>query len=252
MEMKRILLLLFAFCLNVAAATNAPFALNDLLAIKRVGDPQISPDGQWVAYSVREPNLEANKFSSHIWIQRADGSGEPRQLTNHEKGESRPQWSPNSKTISFLSTRSGSQQVWLIPVDGGEARQLTTISTDADNHIWSPDGSLIAFTSDVWPDLKDDAAQKKRTEEREAGPKAQIIDSLLYRHWTDWRHGKRSHIFVVPVAGGAPRDITPGDFEAPVFSLARRTSSPFRPTRSFSPTPAAPRARTKHGRPTPR
>lgn len=215
MEQAIRLLLVFLFVSSANAA--AAFSVNDLLSLKRIADPEVSPDGKWVAYTLREPNIEENKFSSHIWIVSTDG-GEPRQLTNHEKGESRAKWSPDGKSIAFLSARGGSQQVWVIATDGGEARQVTSISTEADEHIWSPDGKSIAFTSEVWPDLSDDGAQKKRAEEREkSGVKAQIIDSLLYRHWTEWRHGKRKHIFITSISTNAPRDMTPGDFEAPPF-----------------------------------
>jgi dipeptidyl aminopeptidase/acylaminoacyl peptidase len=169
---------------------------------------------------LREPNLEQNKFTSHIWVVSTEG-GEPRQVTNNEKGESRPKWSPDGKSIAFLSSRSGSQQVWVFTVDGGEAKQITSLSTEADNHIWSPDGQSIGFTSDVWPDLPDDAAQRKRADQREAsGVNAQIIDHLLYRHWKEWRHGKRTHIFVEPIAGGVARDLTPGDLDSPPFSMS--------------------------------
>ncbi len=218
---KAIVLSLVCAVGALASYAAQPFGVNDLLGLKRIADPEVSPDGKWVAYTVREPDIDANKFKSHIWIVSTDG-GEPRQLTSHEKGESRAKWSPDGKSIAFLSARSGSQQVWLLPMEGGgEARQLTSLSTEADNHIWSPTGDAIAFTSDVWPDLPDDAAQKKRAEERESsGVKAQVIDSLLYRHWTEWRHGKRSHIFITSIATNAPRDLTPGDLESPPFSMS--------------------------------
>src|SRR3954470_10742968 len=162
--MERAIRLLCIFGLMASGLLRAaePFSLADLLSLKRIADPEVSPDGKWVAYTLREPNLEKNKFASHIWVVSADG-GEPRQLTNHEKGESRAKWSPDSKSIAFLSPRSGSQQVWRLPFGtGGEARQITSLSTEADEHQWAPDGRSIAFTSEVWPDLPDDAAQKKR------------------------------------------------------------------------------------------
>jgi dipeptidyl aminopeptidase/acylaminoacyl peptidase len=215
---------------RAAGAEARRMTVDDLLAIRRVSDAQVSPDGKLVAYAVREVSLEKNASVSHIWIVPATG-GAPRRLTNGEKGEARPRWSPDGRTIAFLSSRSGSAQVWLIPVDGGEAAQLTRISTGADGHVWSPAGTHLAFTSDVWPGLEGgDAAQKKREEEIEAsGIEAQVIDDLLYRHWSDWRRGKRTHVFVVPVEGGDARDATPGDFDAPPFSLGGPDAFAFSP-----------------------
>src|SRR5688500_13461670 len=215
----RVSWILWAVSILLSAHAAQPFGVNDLLSLRRVGDPEVSPDGKWVAFTIREPNIEQNKFASHIWLVSAEG-GEPRQITSHEKGESSPKWSPDGKTIAFLSSRGGSQQIWLLPLEGGEARQLTTLSTGADNLKWSPDGKSIAFTSEVWPDLPDDAAQKKRADEREAsGIKAKIIDHLLYRHWNEWRDGKRAHIFLTSIGTTNAVDLTPGDFEAPPFSL---------------------------------
>jgi dipeptidyl aminopeptidase/acylaminoacyl peptidase len=206
------------------------FTLEDLLSLERVSDSEISPDASQVAYAVKKPSVEKNTSVSHIWLVPA-GGGEPRQLTNHEKGETRPRWSPDSKRIAFLSSRSGSEQLWVIAVDGGEARQLSSLSTGADGHLWSPDGKHLAFLSDVWPGLEGgDAAQKKRSEEIEAGGvKARVLDHLLYRHWNAWREGKRTHLFLVPAEGGDCRDLTPGDFDAPPFSLGGPDSFAFSP-----------------------
>jgi dipeptidyl aminopeptidase/acylaminoacyl peptidase len=220
MEQAIRFLCLFLFICGISVRGAEPFTVADLLSLKRIADPEVSPDGKWVAYTVREPKIEQNKFVSHIWVVPVDG-GDAHQVTSHEKGESRAKWSPDGKSIAFLSSRSGSQQVWVLALDGGEARQVTALSTEADNHIWSPDGTSIAFTSDVWPDLSDDAAQKKRADEREAsGVKAQVIDSLLFRHWTEWRQGRRTHIFITPITANAPRDLTPGDLDAPPFSMS--------------------------------
>ncbi len=219
----------FAGFLSGAAAAERPFGLDDLYAFARLSDAQVSPEGQWIAYVLKKPDLEKNTVPGHIWLQPVAG-GATRQLTNGEKGESRPRWSPDGKRIAFLSSRGGSQQVWTIPVDGGEARQATSLSTGADGHVGSPDGSAIAFMSDVWPDLASDAEQKKRAGEREAsGVQAQVIDGLLFRHWDSWRHGKRTHIFVAKLDGGEPRDLTPGDFDAPPFNLGGPDDFAFSP-----------------------
>ena len=132
--MKRSLaLVLFLFVPTIAvAADKRPMTIDDLLAFKRVSDPQISPDGKYVAYVVGEVDKEANKIPSSIWLAATDGKSEPKRLTNAAgKKDSHPRWSPDGKAILFQSNRSGDSQLWIIGLDGGEARQLTTLSTGA-------------------------------------------------------------------------------------------------------------------------
>src|SRR5271154_4425834 len=133
--------------------------------------------------------------------------------------DSSPVWSPDGKTIAFLSSRAGESQVYLLSMEGGEAHPWTHLSTGADIVKWSPDGKIIAFTSSVYPDCKDDACNKLRDDEKEKNKvKAHVAEQLLYRHWTHWSEGKRSHLFVVPApnapdqteASAAPRDLTEG------------------------------------------
>lgn len=203
------------------AAPQRPLQVEDLFLVRRVADPQVSPDGKWVAYTVRTVSLEHNAGVSHLWLVPAAG-GTPRQLTNHDKGESRPRWSPDGKWIAFLSARSGSQQIWKIATDGGEAVQVTSLSTGADGQVWSPTGLELAFSSEVRPGLEGgDAAQARKDQELAAsGVQALILDHLLHRHWNSWRNGKRNHLFVVPAAGGEARDLTPGEVDVPPFVLA--------------------------------
>ncbi len=182
----------------------------DLIQLHRVGEAQISPEGKWVAYTVTTPNIEANRNASNVWIVPTAGVG-PLQLTQSGR-DSSPVWSPDGKTIAFLSSRSGTSEVYLLSMEGGEAEQLTRISTGADIVKWSPDGKTIAFTSGVYPDCKDDACNKARDEEAEKNKvKAHVAEHLLYRHWTHWNDGKRSHLFVTAADGsGTPRDLTAG------------------------------------------
>jgi dipeptidyl aminopeptidase/acylaminoacyl peptidase len=182
----------------------------DMIQMRRVGEAQVSPDGKWVAYTVSTPDLDANRGASNIWIVPTAG-GSSLQLTQSGH-DSSPVWSPDGKTIAFLSSRSGDSQVYLLSMDGGEAKPLTHLSTGADIVKWSPDGKTIAFTSGVYPDCKDDACNSARDAEKDKDKvKAHVAEHLLYRHWTHWNEGKRSHLFVVPVDGTANlRDLTAG------------------------------------------
>jgi dipeptidyl aminopeptidase/acylaminoacyl peptidase len=184
----------------------------DLLKMHRVGEAQISPDGKWVAYTVSTPDMDANRNASNLWVVGTSGA-EAMQLTRSGH-DSSPVWSPDGKTLAFLSSRSGDSQVYLLPMDGGggEARQLTKLSTGADMVKWAPDGKTIAFTSSVYPDCRDDACNKTRDEQKEKNKvKAHVAEHLLYRHWTHWNEGKRSHLFVLAADGtGQQRDLTPG------------------------------------------
>ncbi|MGB2589223.1 MAG: S9 family peptidase [Candidatus Acidiferrum sp.] len=206
------LAMLLAGVCSVKAQETAKHAItfDDMIRMHRVGEPQVSPDGKWVAYTVTTPDMDANRNASNIWIVPTAG-GESLQLTQSGH-DSSAVWSPDGKTIAFLSSRSGNSQVYLLSMDGGEANQLTHLSTGADIVKWSPDGKTIAFTSEVYPNCKDDVCNSARDAEKEKDKvKAHVADHLLYRHWTHWNDGKRSHVFVTAAdGGGAPRDLNAG------------------------------------------
>jgi dipeptidyl aminopeptidase/acylaminoacyl peptidase len=206
-----------------------PIAFEDFIAVERLTDPQLSPDGTRIAFVVTVMDRAANRGLSDIWIVPSRG-GEPRRLTSSPAADTTPRWSPDGRTIAFISTRSGSPQVWTIDPNGGEAVQLTRLSTGASGVVWSPDGARLAFVSSVFPDCPDDAANRKRLEERESSQvKGRIYDHLLYRQWNTWWDGTRSHVFVVPAAGGAPVDITPGDYDTPPMDLGGSQDYVFSP-----------------------
>ena len=197
-------------CVHAQEAAKHAITFDDLIHMHRVAEAQVSPDGKWVVYTLTTPDLDANRNASNIWIVPTAG-GTSIQLTQSGH-DSSPVWSPDGKTIAFLSSRSGTSQVYLLSMDGGEAQPFTHLSTGADIVKWSPDGKTIAFTSGVYPDCKDDACNRTRDEEKEKNKvKAHVAEHLLYRHWTHWNDGKWSHLFVVAADGsGAPRDLTAG------------------------------------------
>jgi dipeptidyl aminopeptidase/acylaminoacyl peptidase len=194
-----------------------PLEIEDMFRIKRVTDPQLSPDARWIAYVVTEVNKTENKSNSDLYLISSKG-GEPKRLTTSSGSDANPRWSPDSKTIAFVSTRSGDGQIWLIDIYGGEARQLTKLSTGASNPMWSPDGKMIAFVSSVYPEFSDkpfkeseELNKKKNYEKENSKVKARIFTKLLYRHWNAWVDDKRQHIFVMSIDNGETKNITPGD-----------------------------------------
>jgi dipeptidyl aminopeptidase/acylaminoacyl peptidase len=202
-----------------AAQGRHPITFDDLMRVHRVDDPQVSPDGRSIVFTVANADVEANKMVSHLWLVPLAG-GEPRQITRGSGSDNRPRWSPDGHAIAFISTRGGTPQIWILPLEGGEAHPLTSISTGADGVTWAARGHELVFTSDVYPDCPDAACNQKRSEDAEHSPvKARIIDQLLFRHWNEWCDGKYTHLFAVAAEGGNPRDLTPGAYDSPTFFL---------------------------------
>jgi dipeptidyl aminopeptidase/acylaminoacyl peptidase len=219
----------------VSAQARRPMTFEDMMKMRRLGDIDLSRDGKWVLFSATDVDLEKNTQTSHLWIIPAAG-GKELALTDSLAGESRGRFSPDGKRILFLSPREGGRQIYLADFDGatgkiGEAHKLTSISTEADGATWSPDGQSILFVSHVYPDCSDDACNKTRDEEQAASKvKARIFTTLLYRHWNAYIGDKRSHLFLVPVRGGTPHDLNPGDaHEVPPFSLGGPDAYAFAP-----------------------
>ena len=217
--MRRRIYFLLAFA-GVAHAQKAPFDANAMMALKRLADPQISPDGRLVAFSATTVDVAANKKPTQIWIVPIDG-GTPRQITHDGDDNERPRWSPDSRRIAYISDRGGSSQIWTMDPDGANAKQTTHFATEADGVIYSPDGKNLLFTSAVYPECSADNACNQNNLDADAANKvkARTYTELLYRHWTGWQSRRRSHLLVVPAAGGDPRDLTPGPRDVPPFSL---------------------------------
>jgi dipeptidyl aminopeptidase/acylaminoacyl peptidase len=258
--MRRLLLslLVFASTLPVIAQGKHPFTFEDMMKLKRVGEPEVSPDGKWVIFSVVDVDLEANSKTPHIWIVPTAGGQEKEIIADQDAD--RPRWAPDGKRFAFLSTKEGGSQVWIADFDGASgkvtgAHKLTSIATEASGELWSPDGKNILFTSDVYPecdgapDVEIPCNAKRMDEAEKSKVKAQIFTHLLYRHWNAYKEGKRTHILLIRVPetfpqhdknkGTAdtynaplmpvPHDLTPGDYDAPVFSLGGQDDYAFSP-----------------------
>lgn len=220
--------LVFAFSSFAAIATaqeTRRFTVEELLKVRRVGDPQVSPNGKRVAFTIGDVNYDVNKVITQIYVMQIDGSG-LKQLTSGAASSTTPRWSPEGKRIAFVT----GGQVWTMEDDGDNKEKVTKISTSAAAPVWSPDGKWIAFTSEVYPDCSDDDCNKKKDEAAENSKvKAHTTTRLLFRHWDEWRDVKRTHVFVVSSKGGTARDLTPGDFDSPPYAAASGVDFAFSP-----------------------
>ena len=252
--MRRLFLsfLVFAFTLPAIAQAKHPFTFEDMMKLKRVGEPVVSPDGKWVIFSVVDVDLEANTKTPHVWIVPTAG-GQEREIIADQDGD-RPRWAPDGKRFAFLSTKELGSQVWIADFEGSSGtvtarHRLTSIATEAGDELWSPDGKNILFTSDTYPEcdgppeVEIACNAKKLKDVEQSKVKALIFERLLYRHWNAYKQGRRRHIFVIRVPVSYPgdsgtyngpimpvlRNLTPGDYDAPVFSLGGQDNFAFSP-----------------------
>jgi dipeptidyl aminopeptidase/acylaminoacyl peptidase len=189
----------------------------DLYRIKNVTDPRVSPDGKWIACTVSVPDIKANSFNSDIWIMPL-AEGDSFQLTRSPKSDHSPRWSPDGSHIAFISSRDGVSNIYLICLKGGEARKITDSKTSLYSPIWTKDGKHILCGSRVLPEGKSDI--ENWTKDDLPKCEARTIDRLLFRQWDRWLGDKRNHVFLVTIADGSMKDLTPGDFDTPPVSLS--------------------------------
>lgn len=283
--LRYLLFLLFIFIFLSAGASSSPtdgqkhpFTFKDMMALKRVEEPQVSPDGKWVLFAAVDVDLKANTKTPHVWVvplnshvsQNQGDIGHPNSDQSNsgvphispklgdvgekeiisDQDADRPRWAPDGKRFAFVSTKENGSQIWVADFDGATGtvtgtHRLTNVATEASGELWSPDGKNILFESDVYPECEgtaseeSDCNQKTLEEKKNSKVRALVFTHLLYRHWNAYKEGKRTHLFVGEVLpeGGSighlissvPRDLTPGDHDAPVFSLGGQDDYAFSP-----------------------
>jgi len=194
-----------------AAGTGAPFRVEDLLALRRISDPQVSPDGRLLAFVQRETDMDGNKGRTSIWMMRLDRAhGEPYRLMDAAGGDSSPRWAPDGRTLYFLSTRSGTSQVWRIVLSAGQAQRVSDFPLDVGSLKVSPRGDRLALSMEIFLDCATPGCTRERLD-AQAKSKAtgRIYERIFVRHWDTWSDGTHAHLFTALVLHG-------GKLEAPV------------------------------------
>src|SRR5256885_5813617 len=186
------------------APTPAPRAVTvtDLFRLREVADPQLSPDGGWVAYTVTKADSIEDKHSGAVWMTSWDGARTLR-LTNSKEGESAPRWSPDGRWLAFLSGREDEHtQLWLLDRAGGEGRKLTSFAADVEDYVWAPDGKRLAAV------VGDADTAKPKT------PAPIVIDRFQFKQDEIGYLGKeRRHLYLIDVETGKGTILTPGPYD---------------------------------------
>ncbi len=201
-----ILISLFA----APAAAQHPFTFHDLLAMERLADPRMSPDGRRVAYTVWQADFPANRGRLAIHIADLETRSFSTVPTAGEADDATPRWSPDGRNLYFLSTRSGSQQVWRLSLPDGELRQITSLPLNVGLFEVSPDGGFLILSLAVYPD-KTPEETREGMAARATRPEAGLTyRRLMVRNWDSWSDGTRNHLFYYPLPHGPLRDLMAG------------------------------------------
>ena len=195
------LMMLGAATLVAGTALAAPrgFTVEDLVRMERVGSPALSPDGSRVVYTVRSTDLEKNRGNTQLYLlDLRNPKAAPLRLTNSDASSTDPEWSPGGDAVYFLSARSGSSQVWRLPMSGGEAARVTDLPVGVDNFRLSPAGDRLAMSLTVFRDCPDLACTKAR-QDKKGKASGQVYDRLFVRHWDTWGDGTNSVLYSAPL-----------------------------------------------------
>jgi dipeptidyl aminopeptidase/acylaminoacyl peptidase len=211
----RLLMLGTALVASGAIAAPRGFTVEDMVGMERVGTPAVSPDATRVIYTVRETDLAKNRGHTELWmVDLRAAKPVPQRLTSNTASSSDPEWSASGDAVYFLSSRSGSSQVWRLPINGGEATRVTDLALDVDNFRVGPNGERIALSMAVFRDCADLACTKARVDKTEHDKtKGQVYDRLFVRHWDTWSDGRNAVLFSAPIdstgrVSAAPTSLT--------------------------------------------
>lgn len=220
--MKRAVLaaILIALVPGIASAQPAKrkITIDDIYRVQSVGDPRVSPDGQWVAYVVSKSDKGRDARNSDVWMARVDGDGRDAiQLTSSEKGESSPRWSPDGRYLAFLSSRDGKSQVWLLDRRGGEAVKLTDEKQGINSYSWSPDSTRLALVM-TDPDPAEAETGKPAgaaaDAEKKESPKPIVVRRLKFkRDGEGFLTDRRDHLYIFDIATKKTTQITKGPYD---------------------------------------
>ena len=192
------------------------FTAKDLHSLKRLADPQLSPDAKWVLYQQTTIDLGKSRNTDLFLVPTTGGA--PRALTSSPKSDSQGRFSPDGKQVAFLSSRDGAPQIYVLDLAGGEARKVTSLSQGVGAFKWAGGDKMIALT-DVHPACTGadfDACTKKKAAENDGS--IRVYDKLFVRHWDTWEDGLRSHVVLVDAKTGTATDLTPGDADVPPYA----------------------------------
>jgi dipeptidyl aminopeptidase/acylaminoacyl peptidase len=200
-----ILVVLFLSASSLVAQTRHPLRLDDMMRFRDVRDPQLSPDGKWIAYVVGTTDAKEDKSASHIWLISIDGAND-RQITFGQEGESSPRWSPDGQYISFTSSRPGKargSQVWILDRNGGEAQQLTDVKGRLQGYEWAPDARRLALiVGDPDPDSEPTPSPAPGATATPRVPKPIVIDRYRFKQDVQGYllSGRHSYLYLFEVA----------------------------------------------------
>lgn len=235
----RTLLLCVALAGSTPVFAKSPFTFDAMMKLARISEPQLSPDGKLVAFTVQTVDLQNNTKPSQIYVVPLAG-GVPNEISHDGTSNTRPRWTPDGKHIFFVSNRSNGSQIWSMNPDGSDPKQVTNLPTEADGVTIAGNGKLILITSEVYPscaavpavagaEYNADCNKQHLDQDAASKVKARVYTTLLYRHWTAYQGPRRSHLLVMSLDSGKIQDFTPGNLSVPPFSLGGPEAYAFSP-----------------------